>query len=668
MQICLVLGFVLFVVLVYIHRYAIAELAVPVHINIEIRKESANYASVVVMPGNKTIPLTMTTDTVSLANTVVLHAELSRGHLIDRIWIKILHENPQVIRDAIDNISLFIGNNPYYLSGAEIKSPFSGSPADASLIEIPEDFIYKGSIVRSIAQFITRSMAGNWINWYGDINFFIRAIVAPFMYPWLFAPLYVLVFIFLVLSRKTGGPHIPRYKQFISKNELIIAGVIVLSGFLLRFSGYVRYSAELDELASAELSRPDLPFLTTFSDPGNPPFYYLCLRLLYALFGWTEKTGRFFSVILGSLLVFLVYSYTKKYAGLRSAILASTAIAVGKLFIIISQNTRCYMLLMVMVILASYIMLELSEKEDMRYLLPYTVLSFMIVNTHYYGILYIMSNFIFYFIVSRKRLYRKKIFLFLLSNVLILISFLPFFIITALKGGLLNQSFNSGIPQYGLSKTLAIIAAIFVFLIVYNRVMLYIKRKGFLSGQQNLLIDYSVFSFFSIIIMALLFSLKRPIFDLKYLQICFPFVVTGFFSFMAINYQNRYINASAFLVALICIIASYHLSPRINVADVSREVQHFIVSDARAHEENRCSIIELTDSPIGYYKVDNIEEYRKSKSYDIVYVNPVGYDDQRHIDNPDYIFENINHRYGIDGENFISIIVNNEKSILKKYF
>jgi uncharacterized membrane protein len=657
---CLALGFVLFIVPVYIHRYTIGEIAVPVHLNIELQQEAAGYVSVAVMPGNETIPLTRTSDTVSLANTIVLHAELSRGHLIDGVQIRILHENPQAIQNAIDNISLFIGNYPYYLSGAEIKSLFSGFPADASLIEIPENFIYK------------RAWIGNWINWYGNLNFVIRAIVAPLMFPWLFLPLYAFFIIFLVLSRKTGGPLIPRYKYFISKNELILAGIIVASGFLLRFGGYVRYSAELDELASAELSRPDLPFLAAFSDPGNPPFYYVCLRLLYVLFGWTEKTGRFFSVLLGTLLVFLIYVYTKKYADLHSALLASAAIAVGKLFIIVSQNTRCYMLLMVLVVLASYILLDLAEKQDMRYLLPYTILACMIINTHYYGALYIMSNCIFYFAVSGRKLHIKNILLFMLSNVLTLVSFLPFFSITALKDGLLNQHFNSGIPQYGLSKTLIIIAAIIVFLIVYNRVMFLIKRRGFLSDGRNLFIDYSVFSCFSIIIMALLFSLKRPIFDLKYLQICFPFVVTGLFSFMTINYQNKYIYATSLLTAVVCIIVLYHLSPRIKVADVSREAQHFIVSDARAHEGKRCAIMGSTDYPIGYYKTENVEEYGKSNSYDIVYVNPVGYDDRKYISNPNYVFENINHRYGIDKEHFILIVVNNEKSIektiLKKYF
>lgn len=653
---CVFLSCLLGVFLIYLNRYNIGPIAVPVHFNAEIQKEHAGSLSVRTWPGGFIHTLTATAEFEAGLSTTVVHAELSQGFLIERLELLLPERDAGDILSGIDNIAVFIGNSPFYFSAARLSGLRGIQDGGAVSYHLSDDFIYK------------KPLLGKWINWQGNLNFCSKALLAPFMYPWLFFPLYILVFAFFMFLYKDRRI-VSKLANYVKNHELLLIALIVLFAFMLRFGGYVRYSSELDELATAEFSRPDRPLLNTFYDPGNPPFYYMLLRCFYTLFGWTEKTGRMLSVLTGTLLVLSVYFYTKKYAGTAAAFFSSAAISAGELFIIISQNQRCYILLMVLAVLISAVFLELPKKHSAPALLLYTGLSILIVNTHYYGTLYVISHFIFYIFAFRRDLNLRKILAFIFCNMIIMLSFLPFFLFTALGRGLLNRDFNAGIPQYGPVKTAVITAALLLFsFIVYKPVMSFMRRKGVFEGRQELFIDYSVFTCFAVIIIALLFSLKRPIFDLKYLQICFPFVITGLFAFLLLKYQNKYLRFASVTAAVCFIILSYHVSPRTSAADVSRETQYFIDRDAEAHNRYRSAIIEKSDGLGGYYKITKAEQYQEGEPFDVLYVNPVGYDDRKYVGDPDYIFKDINRRYHVEKENTIRIVVNDDKHILKKYF
>jgi uncharacterized membrane protein len=197
-------------------------------------------------------------------------------------------------------------------------------------------------------------------------------------------------------------------------------GLVVLAGFALRCKSYDWHSAWLDELYSVSVSNPAAPFLTTFGDPGNPPLYYVLLRVWFGVCGWTEKSGRFFSAFIGTAAIVPFYFFVKRFADKKAALLAALYMAVSAQFVVYSQEMRNYILMVFLVLIAAnqFFVIITSRKLDFVNMLRYIIPSILLANTHYYGSLFVFANFLFFlvFSITTKIFSRKNVVLFLGGN------------------------------------------------------------------------------------------------------------------------------------------------------------------------------------------------------------------------------------------------------------
>lgn len=132
--------------------------------------------------------------------------------------------------------------------------------------------------------------------------------------------------------------------------------LIIFAGIVLRIIS-LNQSLWLDEATTALVSRMSFYDIIAKFLPGDfhPPFYYLLIKIWTSVFGSSEISLRFPSVILGVAAIYLVYVFTKKIVDEKSALIASALTATSGLLIYYSQEARMYMPAAFLVILLFYL-------------------------------------------------------------------------------------------------------------------------------------------------------------------------------------------------------------------------------------------------------------------------------------------------------------------------
>ncbi len=237
-------------------------------------------------------------------------------------------------------------------------------------------------------------------------------------------------------------------------------------GFVLRLIS-INQSFWLDEATSALVSR-DLSFsdiITKFS-PGDfhPPLYYLFLKWWSGIFGYSELSLRFPSIIFGVLTIYLIYLIGKEMFNKKAGLIASLFLATSGLHIYYSQEARMYSMATFFIALSVFSYLKLIKEIDTYHLTLFSLTLTTAIFTDYLSIL-IIPIFIIWPLISKKNwIWRKMFLVSFLLPLAISIIWTP----TFLKQLLLGINVNSSLPGWwnilGITnfKNLALIPAKFI--------------------------------------------------------------------------------------------------------------------------------------------------------------------------------------------------------------
>ncbi|MDR2304054.1 MAG: glycosyltransferase family 39 protein [Treponema sp.] len=627
---------------VYLNHLKMEKILAPIHINVEIAK---NYASGISIAANdQRLYYPKPTGCNDLEHTV-LHQKIPEDTWIQALFLRLPGSESEETIDAIDSLSVFIGSKVFYYSAEDIKNFESSSEDGYRLLRLPA--IYRKTILK------------NWVNWYGYYNFFIRTLCDLLFFP----VKYLFVYLFLALLVLLNRDRIAAmYKKAAAgrHTEVFIVILITLFGFMLRINGFVRYSAWYDELNQVcTASSPHIPFLYIFSDPGNPPFYFLLLRLWFSLTGWTEESGRLLSVLLGTAAILSMYLFVRAFAGKRPALLAALFSAVSTHLAGYSQEMRCYILLIFLAPLTAYFFIRFLKNGGAVNAAAYTVLGIFVANTHYFGVIFIMTNFVFYilYMLKDREHGKKKILLFFLENIVIGIFFLPYFLLTSLNRALLDTGFNTQISRPTLEFYIAFLC-IAGFLLLF----LYFKKTGaplFLgeSREQTPFFDYILVTPACIFLIAFVFSFLRPVISWKYLVVCLPFIMIAV-SLVGTDFIfRRNFVIPGIVLSYAFLIVLYQAEPGGNY-DVYKANQIYITSDIEAHPQRSASLIGKPEY-IDFYRLPRFPLYAEDGSADIVYINPVYADEQETYE--------ILARSSLNDSGLLKIISDDRRVIFKKF-
>ncbi|MDR0656181.1 MAG: glycosyltransferase family 39 protein, partial [Treponema sp.] len=636
-----------------INGYRLKPITAQVHVNIEIKKSHSGNLLLKTNPGDIIHVLSPTTEADPSIDTIVMYREL--GGPIEELSLMVPKDTAEEILSSIDSISVFIGNSFYYFSPGDIRSFASSSNADSRIYDISKNMEY--------APF----PFGKRINWYGNLNFLLLFFSAPLMYPWYFWPLYIMLFCIWIFRRGAGlkGREIDRPAKILfllNKRPWIIPLVITVIAFLLRLNGFDRYSAGGDELSSAEISAPGTPLAVLFSDPGNPPFYYLVLKLMFLLCGYSEAAGRLLSVMAGTALVPCIWILVKKYAGRKAAATAAIFLSFSDYLIRASHNTRAYMLQLMLVTILAVLFLRILKNGKNKDMLLYTCLSVLLVNTHFYGVLFVASNFLFFCIyrMAKKEFTPKETLVFFLFNVITALSLFPYLAHNLRAGEIMNKEFNNWIKPLSARLKLFSCLALLLSGLFYWAIRHFLDKRGCFRHQQKLFLDYMVFICLFVFLEAFLISLIRPILTLRYLSIISVFILSIWAILLNLNTGKLYIKILSMIAAYMLLLGLFHALPRTTFFDVSKEAWQYISADAARHSELSAAVTDRRGGREGYYKYQNIPIYSGEKNIDILYISPVHYVEQE-------MYDMELKRFGLDGEGIIKIRINRDKAEMKKF-
>ena len=163
----------------------------------------------------------------------------------------------------------------------------------------------------------------------------------------------------------------------------ILAGLIFLILSMLNLTSSIWF----DESYSAYLVRGDFGQIWhETSMDVHPPFFYFALKIWSSLFGTTDIAMRFMSIFFGLIAIVFIYQLLKRYFGVKTASIATIAVAISPMFIRYGQEMRMYTMVLAIVFSATYFLsLALDHKDKKLYWIVYAILIATGMWTHYFS-------------------------------------------------------------------------------------------------------------------------------------------------------------------------------------------------------------------------------------------------------------------------------------------
>jgi mannosyltransferase len=84
------------------------------------------------------------------------------------------------------------------------------------------------------------------------------------------------------------------------------------------------------------------------SQDTHPPLYYLLVYITRLLWGESDYAYRYFSLLMGVLLVSIVFQLGRELFGRQAGVLAALLVAINPLYVWYSQEARMYTLLVLL--------------------------------------------------------------------------------------------------------------------------------------------------------------------------------------------------------------------------------------------------------------------------------------------------------------------------------
>lgn len=447
-------------------------------------------------------------------------------------------------------------------------------------------------------------------------------------------------------------------------NKKITIIIILAFAFLLRIWNLDKPEGLWnDEYVSWFIaSQKDLwVFFTDMIRNCHTPLYYLYLKLWMFLFGDSDITLRYSSVIPSLLSVFVMYLAGKETKNKHFGYLCAFITAISSFLIYFAQEVRLYSLLFLFTSLSVYYTIKVFKKPDKINMISQFLSCMLIVLTHTLGIIYVflVLTFTVYYTVDNLRPEKKKEIIYKL-NIFVILPIIAILIL--ISPFLYNIATSTSLSQFWAGFSFAKILLCFTdyFSPVQSNIIntadtfsTYIYNNG--------RIDY-IFIIFALIpsiiaLFGIFNAIKHKNKKLNYLFLC----STIFFIYLVlISYTGRMVLITKYTIELYpayIIIFAYGLyklnNKKIRFTLISLYIilnlfYIFTSSDAaqkRTRPEGHRTVVELLKNSrlknndyvlLTYYDIDKFERYLENKNkYNFHSINKFNFNYYLY-NNPDY--------------------------------
>ncbi len=373
-----------------------------------------------------------------------------------------------------------------------------------------------------VPNYVKYNQNSNSFNFKTNLHLLSTALLSLFQFNLSFVIPYILLFITIIyfINSKDG---IKLFKI----NGYVVFALLFVIGILLRYDGLFNYLPWEDEYWSVEFANPDKPFLNTFLDPGNPPFFYIILRLWITLFGISDISIRILPFTIGIFSIFSVWFVLYKNIDLKTANTGAFLSVFNLSLIYYSNEVRSYILQIALVPFITYFLFKILKEEKTKDCIIYAILTAVICNTHYYGILFVFFNYIYgivYFIFKKKKKFPLK---FILTGVVAAVTFLPYFLYTSYSKAMMNATFNAWIPDINFEQIKKCVLYLFGGILSFIlSLVFFVQTLKKPSSKEKELLIYLFLAIFAVLFQAITVSyILRPIFVEKYLTFLIPLFI-----------------------------------------------------------------------------------------------------------------------------------------------
>ncbi len=220
-------------------------------------------------------------------------------------------------------------------------------------------------------------------------------------------------------------------------------GSILFLAYVLRIYDLGKESYWVDEVYTLFEAKQPLIQILNSGRLDQPPSYYIPFHLWIRIFGDTEISTRFFSVVASLISILIIYLIGRELFSRGVGLTSAFLMAISAFQITYSQEARFYTFFELSTLLSFYFfILALSRSRKSDFAL-YCVTSIVMFFSHTYGIFVLVAQGVFFLLQSKK--YRNLLFAWLATQAMILIVVLPYLYLTLISGGGMTETVSSNV-------------------------------------------------------------------------------------------------------------------------------------------------------------------------------------------------------------------------------
>jgi 4-amino-4-deoxy-L-arabinose transferase-like glycosyltransferase len=212
------------------------------------------------------------------------------------------------------------------------------------------------------------------------------------------------------------------YGKLKNNKILLTLLLIVILGFVLRLYHLGTQSLWLDELRTkAKTAYPLIQLVKIVHLSKHPPLYYILVKLWIKIFGISEFTLRFPSLIFSVLSIIFIFKLAKELFNEKVGLISAFLLSLWPYNINYAQMAKMYTMSWFLGILSFLFFYRFIKENKIRDLLSYVTITTISIYTMYLGFVYItIQNIIFFPFLNIKQSKR-----WLLGQLAVILLYLP---------------------------------------------------------------------------------------------------------------------------------------------------------------------------------------------------------------------------------------------------
>ncbi|MBR2543090.1 glycosyltransferase family 39 protein [Candidatus Saccharibacteria bacterium] len=243
--------------------------------------------------------------------------------------------------------------------------------------------------------------------------------------------------------------------RFLPYFALIVAIVLFLILVLVNIS----YPIWFDEGYSAYLIKGNFGEIWHLTSLDvHPPFYYFLLKIWSLIFGDGLIALRLMSVFFGAVSLVLLFFLLKHWFGQKPAAFATLLSALSPFLIRYGMEMRMYMVILTIVLSATFLLTLAIEKKQKIYWILYAFFVALGMYTHYFTFLVWLAQLFYLVFVLKLPVFKSPIIPVYLGAILLFLPWVPSLLsqMNAISGGF-------WIPEVTAVTPLSFLSSVFIF-------------------------------------------------------------------------------------------------------------------------------------------------------------------------------------------------------------